>query len=94
MFTPVKLITVIEEVKLCDRVAVTDTFAKTVGAKARQISEVPSWVLVLTTRTQVRPAPVTLLTVVFVPELGPSVEIKVNNNSLADFVEKVDVVTV
>ncbi|HSU33055.1 MAG TPA: hypothetical protein VLJ11_17655 [Bryobacteraceae bacterium] len=37
--TPVKLITIIDETTLCERVAVTDTLLRVVGANARQISE-------------------------------------------------------
>ena len=45
--TPVKLITVIEETVLRDRVAVTVTLVSGDGAKARQISAVPRCVFVL-----------------------------------------------
>ena len=67
--TPVKLITVIEETTLCDVVAVTTTPVSRDGAKARQISAVPLWTLVLTTSAQLNPAPVTLVTVVLIPEM-------------------------
>jgi hypothetical protein len=40
--TPVKLITVIEETTLCDRVAVTVTALNGAAEKARQISAVPN----------------------------------------------------
>jgi len=65
--TPVNVITVIEETTLCDVVAVTVTLERGEGAKARQISEVPLCVLVLTTGAHMRPAPATPCTVVFVP---------------------------
>ena len=67
-FTPEKLMTVIDETTLCERVAVTETLLNVDGAKARQISEEPLCALVRTTRTQVRPAPVTPVTVVFEPD--------------------------
>ena len=54
---PVKLMTVIEEATLWDRVAVADTPLNGEGAKVLHISEVPCCVLVRTTNTQVRPAP-------------------------------------
>jgi hypothetical protein len=64
--TPTKLITVIEEVTLCESVAVTDTLLSTDGEKARQISAVPFCVLVRTTSCHVSPAPETALTLVLV----------------------------
>jgi hypothetical protein len=39
--TPLKLITVIEETTLCDRVAVTVALLSAVVERARQISDVP-----------------------------------------------------
>ena len=66
--TPVKLITVIEEITLWDSVAVTVTPLKGAVANALQISDVPLRVLVLTTSAQVSPAPETPVTVVLVPE--------------------------
>jgi hypothetical protein len=86
VLTPLKVITVIEETTLCDKVALTATFFNTDGAKARQISDVPSWTLVLTTRTQVNPAPDTLCTVAF-GELRVSVEMKASSSSLLWAVE-------
>jgi hypothetical protein len=65
---PVKLITTIEEITLCDSVAVTVTLLRVEEAKARQISDVPLCTFVLTTGTQVKPAPVTLVTVTFAPD--------------------------
>ena len=44
--TPVKLITVIEEITLCDRVAVTETLLSGAVAKALQISASPFCTLV------------------------------------------------
>src|ERR1044071_2215255 len=66
--TPVKLRMVIEETTLCDSVAVTVTLLSVVGAKARQISELPRCPFVRTANVQVKPAPEMLLTVVFVPD--------------------------
>lgn len=66
--TPAKLITVMEDTTLCDNVADTITLLNEEGANVRQISEVPLCALVLRTSTQVSPAPVTFVTVVFVPE--------------------------
>ena len=92
--TPVKLITVIEEAVLRDRVAVTVTLVRGEGAKARQISAVPSCVLVLRTKTHVNPAPAMLVTLVLVPEAGASVQTKASSNSFPDAVEKGAVATV
>ena len=64
MFTAVKLMTVMDDTTDWERVAVTCALAKAFAAKARQISEVPDWALVRTTRAQVRPPPATLCTVV------------------------------
>jgi hypothetical protein len=64
----VKLITVIDAATLCDNVAVTVTLESVEEAKARQISAVPLWTLVLTTRTQVSPPPAMLETLMFVPD--------------------------
>ena len=88
--TPVKLITVIEQPTLLDRVAVTETLVNGTLAKARQISAGPNCAFALTTGTQVSPPPVTF---VIVP-LRSSLEIKASNNSLPDVVENVEVVTV
>jgi hypothetical protein len=65
MFTPVKVMTVRDDTTDWERFAETWALPKALGAKARQISEVPDWVLVRTTRAHVRPPPVTLCTVVF-----------------------------
>ena len=66
--TPVKLITVIDEATLWESVAVAVALFNTDGARVRQTSDVPRCTLVLRTSTQVRPPPVTLLTVVLVPD--------------------------
>src|SRR5712671_179747 len=63
-----KLATVIDDTVGCDSVAVTVTLLSTVGAKARQISLVPDCTFVRPTSAQVRPAPVTPVTVVFDPD--------------------------
>ena len=65
---PLKLITVIEDDTLCESEAVTVTLFNAEGANARQISAVPGRPFVLTTNTQVNPAPVTLVTTVLLPE--------------------------
>lgn len=72
--------TVIEAATLCDRVAVTVALVKIAGEKARQISDVPSCVLVRFTSVQVRLPPVTPLTVM--PALFPSVATNASSNSL------------
>ncbi len=64
--TPAKLTTVMEETTLCERVAVTEMLFSTVGAKVRQISEVPFCTFTRFTRVQLRPPPVRLVTVVLV----------------------------
>jgi hypothetical protein len=79
-----------EEATLCERVAVTVTALNGEGAKARQISEVPSWVLVLLTSTQVSPAPEIPVTVVLGDEFL-SAEIKANSSSLPEAVENAGV---
>ena len=58
-----------DDTTLCDSVAVTETPVSGDGANALQISEVPLCALVRTTSAHVRPAPATLLTVVFAPEV-------------------------
>jgi hypothetical protein len=67
VFTPLKLITIIEALTLCESVAVTVMLLTAVVANARQISEVPLCPFVRTTRAQARPPPEMLVTVVFVP---------------------------
>jgi hypothetical protein len=57
-----------DETTDCESVAVTVTPVRAEGAKALQISAVPLCTFVLTTSTQVRPAPLIPVTVVFDPE--------------------------
>jgi hypothetical protein len=80
-----KLMIVIDEADGCETDAVTVTLLTGAAANARQISAVPRWTFVRTTSCQVRPAPVTLETVV-VPELL-SVAMKASRSSLPDVVE-------
>jgi hypothetical protein len=82
-----------EELTLLDNVAVTVTLVKRAAAKARQISEVPLCTLVLLTRTHVKPAPATPVTVVFAPDKA-SVPTKASNNSFVEAVEKLGLTTV
>ena len=70
------------------------TLASAAAANARQISAVPLCTLVRVTSVQVRPAPVTLFTVVFVPVVGASAETKASSSSLAEVVENVAVAMV
>jgi hypothetical protein len=67
VFTPAKLIMVMEEITLWDNVAVIVALLKGAVANARHISELPLCALVLTTRVQVRPPPLTPVTVVLAP---------------------------
>jgi hypothetical protein len=60
------------------------------AANERQISAVPNWLLVRCTKTQVKPAPATLLTIVFGEETL-SVETKARSSSFAKLVENADV---
>ena len=85
--TPEKLITVREAENLWASVAVTVALLRVEAENARQISEVPSCALVLTTRVHVKPAPETLLTVIAEPE-GPSAETNASNSSFPATVEK------
>jgi hypothetical protein len=89
---PVKVITVMEEATLAESVAVALTLVRVVGAKARQISDVPLCPLERTTKVHVSPAPAMLLTTV--PEPVSSVETKASSSSLAATVENVCDVTV
>lgn len=82
---PVKVIAVIEAATRCDKFALTLTCESTVGANARQISAVPICALARCTNTQVRPAPVTLVTVT--PADVASADTKASNNSLGEVVE-------
>jgi hypothetical protein len=92
-FTPLKLITFIEEATLCDKVAVTATLVSDKGANARQISEVPFCAFSLTTSAHVNPPPATDATVVFVPD-GESVAIRASSSSLPVTVENIELVIV
>src|SRR5258708_10521542 len=67
VFTPAKLITVREELTLCDSVAVTVTLPRDVGAKARHISAVPLFPLARPSRAHMRPPPESPATVLFLP---------------------------
>lgn len=84
---PVSVTTVMEAATLFASVAVTDTLLKVVDENARQISAVPSCVFVRFTIAQVRPAPVTPVTVMFAAVA--SLATKANSNSLGFVVEKV-----
>lgn len=65
--TPVKLITVIEEITLFESVAVTVTLLSGDAANALHISAVPLWTFVRLTSTHVSPVLVIFVTVVLVP---------------------------
>jgi len=60
--TPMKLITVIEEIALCERFAVTETLLSGDGENARQISAVPFLLLVRTASDHASPPPETFFT--------------------------------
>src|SRR6185312_14390749 len=83
--TPLKLITVIEAATDWDRLAVTVALATVDAAKARQISEVPICVLARLTNVQVRPPPLTLVTVI--PADCASVATNASRSSFAEVVE-------
>jgi hypothetical protein len=83
---PVKATTVMDAGTLWLSVAVTVTFVRRAGAKALQISAVPFCVFVLTTRVQVREAPETADTLVFVPNKKPP-ETNATNSSFVEPVE-------
>jgi hypothetical protein len=89
--TPATLATRREETTFCERVAVTDALLIGLGANARHISDVPICVFVRFTKVQVRPAPVTLVTVIFA-ELA-SVAIIAKISSLPTVVDKAPLVT-
>jgi len=82
---PVKVTTVMEAATLCDKVAVTVTFASVEGAKARHTSAVPNCPFVRRTSAHVKPPPVT-------PAVMPadlaSLDINTSSSSLAAVVEK------
>lgn len=84
--TPVKVTTVMEAGTLRASLATTETFVTVAGANARQISAVPSCALVRLTSDHVKPAPVTLVTVIL--DALASVAIKASSNSFALAVEK------
>jgi DNA-binding transcriptional regulator YdaS (Cro superfamily) len=68
------------------RVAVTATFVSVEVAKARQISAVPNCAFARTTRVQVKPPPLTPVTVS--PAELASVDTNARSNSLVAVVEK------
>jgi len=72
---------------LWESVAVTEALVRTAGAKARQISAVPSCVLVRLTSDQVRLPPVTPVTVM--PEVLASDEMNASSSSFVVAVVKV-----
>jgi hypothetical protein len=78
--------TVIEAATLCVSVAVTVAALTVVVAKARQISAVPVWALVLSTRVQVKLPPVTPLTETLVPVPEASAVMNVNKSSFGEAV--------
>jgi hypothetical protein len=90
---PVNVTTVIDDTTFCDSVAVTVTLVRVDGAKARQISAPPGCALVRFTSAQVKPAPVTPVTVK-PPETPESAEMNANSNSFGTVVENAGVVTV
>jgi hypothetical protein len=83
--TPLKLTTVIEAATLWEIVAFTVTLDSFFGAKARQISAVPSCTFVRRTKTHVSPAPLTPVTVTLA-DLA-SVAMNASSNSFAEVVE-------
>lgn len=94
VFAPWKLITVMDETALTERLAVTVTFVNGVSATALQISAVPFCALVRFTSVQLRPAPVTLLTLVLAPPVkGKSAATNASRTSLPVAVEKAEVLT-
>ena len=86
VFTPVKLMTVIDATTLFEIVAVAVTPLSAEVANARQISAVPRWTFVLSTRAHVNPPPATLLTETLVPLPGSSVEMNARSSSFAEAV--------
>ncbi len=77
----------------CERVAVTLTFLRAIGAKALHISAVPDSALVRFTNTQVRPAPLTLFTVVLLDPVSSDAT-NARSNSFVVVVEKTGLVIV
>ena len=86
---PLKVTIVIDAATLCDKVAFTVTADSKAGAKALQISAVPSWAFVRLTSAHVTPPPLTPVTVM--PEELASVAINASRSSFPDFVENDDV---
>jgi hypothetical protein len=84
---------VIDETTFCDRFAVTVALLNTAGAKALQISAPPGCAFVRFTSAQVRPPPVTLVTVK-PPDTLESAEMNASNSSLGTVVENAAVVNV
>jgi hypothetical protein len=89
---PVNVRIVMEEFTLWESVAVTCTLESGAAENARQISEVPGRTLSLFTSTQVSPAPVTPVTVMFGDGVAASVATRARSNSLPDIVEKMGLV--
>jgi hypothetical protein len=89
----VKLTTVIDATAFCDRFAVTVALLNVVVEKAPQISASPGCAFVRFTRAQVKPPPVTLLTVI-PPERPESDDTNASNSSLGAVVENAGLVTV
>ena len=90
--TPLNAATVMEDATLCARPAVTIAFFNGAVAKARQISASPGCPFARVTSTQARPAPFTVFTVM-PPEEVESAEMKANNSSFGEAVEKGGAVT-
>src|SRR5512136_1057360 len=91
--TPAKVMIVIDaEGDDCENVAVAVTFERTEGANARHISAVPPCAFVRRTRFQVRPAPLTPLTVKL--DWSASLEINASTSSLPVTVAKAPLVMV
>src|SRR4051794_20348537 len=84
---PVNETIVMEAAVLRDSVPVTVPLVMIAGANARQISELPAWVLVRRTNVQVSPLPVTPVTVV-AEFCAPSEEMNASSNSLVAWVVK------
>jgi hypothetical protein len=89
---PVNVTTVTDETTFCDRFAVTVALLTTAGAKALQISAPPGCAFVRFTSAQVRPPPVTLVTVK-PPDTPESAETNANSNSFGANVENAGLVT-
>jgi hypothetical protein len=92
--TPENAMTVIDEVSgaLVAKFAVRVAFVNGAGAKARQISAVPSCTFVRCTSCHVRPAPVTLATVAGGSDAVLSPPTKASSSSLPRVVENAELV--